>query len=390
MRHSFHYRARGGSLVKKAIRWGIWGTGHIAHKVASDFCLASGGVLHAAASRTEEQARRFATQHGAAKWYGGLNSLLNDAEVDAVYVATPNQRHAEDSIACMEAGKAVLCEKPFALNLRQAQRMVDAARLQKVFCMEAMWTRFIPAVVEAKRRIDAGDIGPIRMIQGNFGHPMPDRPGSRVFDIELGGGALLDLGVYPISLAQHLLGAAHSIKGTGTLAATGVDEQSSYQLLFANGALAHLWASLRVRGTDEAVIFGERGSLRLCEPFYRADRFVLRSHGLQQAATHEGPSPDATGIKRAVAALRTAPAAQSLRRRLSPLLALLRRGHMHAYPFAGNGYQFEVMEVNRCLLEQRTESAIMPLDDSLEVMRIMDALRAQWGLVYPQEKATGG
>ena len=137
------------------IRWGIWGTGVIAHQVASDFRLVSGAVLHAVASRTVERAGQFASRHGIARSYGGLEPLLSDAEVDVVYVATPNYRHAEDCLACIQAGKAVLCEKPFALNLAEARQIVDAAQQRKVFCMEAMWMRFIPAVMEAKRLIDA-------------------------------------------------------------------------------------------------------------------------------------------------------------------------------------------------------------------------------------------
>src|SRR5450631_2072978 len=174
--------------MNSAIRWGIWGTGAIAHSVASDFQLADGGLLHAVASRTKEHAKAFAFEHGVARWGEGLDFLLKDTEVDVVYVATPNQCHFEDCIACIRAGKAVLCEKPFALNLPQAQLIADAARLHKVFCMEAMWTRFIPAVREAKRCIDAGQFGPLRLIQGNFAYPASKGSDTRLFDIKLGGG----------------------------------------------------------------------------------------------------------------------------------------------------------------------------------------------------------
>ena len=372
--------------MNKSIRWGIWGTGTIARAVASDFCLASGAVLHAVASRTEERAGRFAAQHGAARWYGGLAPLLDDAEVDVVYVATPNHCHVDDCIACMEAGKAVLVEKPFALNLTQAERMVDAARRCRVFCMEAMWTRFIPAVMEAKRRIDAGAIGAVRLIQGNFAFPAPPGSNSRLFDIEMGGGVLLDLGVYLISLVQHLLGVPQSVHGATRLGTTGVDEQSAFQLLYPNGALASLAASLQVRGTNDVVILGERGALHLCEPFYCAHRFILRSCAPPQAVQRQDPSSP-TGVRKIMEAIRRAPAMKSLRRRLTAPLTILQRGRVQNLPFAGNGYQFELMEVNRCLREQRTESAIMPLHESLEVMRTMDTLRAQWDLVYPQEKS---
>jgi len=335
--------------MNQAIRWGIWGTGHIAHKVAGDFPLAEGSVLHAVASRTGERARLFAAEVGAAKWHEGLGPLLRDAEVDAVYIATPHPLHLDDCLACIEAGKAVLCEKPFALNEGQARRMIDAARSRGVFCMEAMWTRFLPAVVEAKRLIDAGGLGSVRMIQGNFAHPAAEDADSRLFALGMGGGALLDIGVYVISLAQHLLGEPKAVCGTALIGATGVDVQSAYQLAFPGGAIADLAASLQVLGNNEFVVLGTSGLLRLCGPFYAAQRLGIEAHDNRRVVENT----------------------------------------VRTLPFAGNGYQFQLMEVNRCLREGRTESAIMPWNDTLEVMRTMDSLRSQWGLVYPQEQTAG-
>jgi predicted dehydrogenase len=366
--------------LNRLIRWGIWGTGNVAHLVASDFRLVSEAVLHAVASRTVERAQRFAARHGVARCYVGLEALLNDAEVDVVYIATPNYRHVDDCLACIKAGKPVLCEKPFALNLSQAQQIVDAARRHKVFCMEAMWTRFIPAVIEAKRCVESGAIGSIRMIQGNFAYPVPSGCDGRFFDPELGGGALLDRGVYLISLAQQLLGVPQSIRGSACLGATGADEQSAYQFVYACGALADMAASLRVRGTNEVIVFGERGLVRLCEPFYRADRLVLQSFACPRAVAQEDSLSRGQGARRIVGAVRDAPATKLFWRRLSPLLTVLSRGRVRTFPFAGNGYQFELRHVDDCLRERHTESAIMPLKDSLDVMRTMDALRSQMGL----------
>jgi len=370
--------------MRSPIRWGIWGTGAVARLVANDFQLARGAVLHAVASRTVERAREFASEFGAEKWYEGLSSLLKDTEVDVVYVATPNHRHLEDCLACIQAGKPVVCEKPFALNRAQAELIANAARKHKVFCMEAMWTRFTPAIMEAKRCIDAGEIGRVRFIQGNFAYPASMGRDSRLFNIDAGGGALLDRGVYLISLAQLLLGTPDSIRGTAALGTTGVDEQSSYQLAFAGGAIANLAASLLVRGTNEMVICGDRGMLRICDPFYCAHRLVLEPHSHE--AMTQGNSTYSQGVlRRLVARLRREPALKSLRRRLGPLLYLLQRRRVRTYPLAGNGYQFELIEVNRCLHEGLTESPMMTLGHSLEVMRTMDTLRSQWGLVYPQE-----
>ena len=372
--------------MESMIRWGFWGTGAIAHQVASDFQLAKGSLLHAVASRTGERARKFASDHGIEKSYEGLESLLEDTDVEVVYIATPNHCHLEDCLACIRAGKAVLCEKPFALNKKQAQIIADEAQLHKVFCMEAMWTRFIPAVIEAKRLIDSGGIGPVHFIQGNFSYPTARASENRLFDIQMGGGVLLDRGVYLVSLVQHLLGTPKVIRGTAVLGATGVDEQSTYQLVFGGDAIADLAASLLVRGTNDFLICAERGSLRLCEPFYCADRYEVRSLGSREA-TQKASTQSQLGVRGIVKQLRNNPTAKLLRRRLSPLLGVLHRKRARSFAFAGNGYQFQLMEVNRCLREGRTESAIMPLSDSLEVMELMDTLRSQWNLVYPQELA---
>ena len=369
--------------MERAVRWGIWGTGSIAHEVARDFRLAKCGVLHAVASRTGQHAKQFASEHSIAKWHGGLQSLLEDPEIDVIYVATPNHCHVADCLACINAGKAVLCEKPLALNLEQAHSIANAARLQKVFCMEAMWTRFIPAVREVKRRIDSNEIGSPRLMQGNFAYIADRTRDRRLFDDEMGGGALLDRGVYLISLAQHLLGSPDQICGVATIGATGVDEQSSYQLVF-GGALADLAASLTTRGSNDLVISGDRGSFRFPEPFFCADRYQFRSfpsgetHGSKLTNGHDGPG----GLLRR---LRNSPAAKLVWRRLKPLAGLYRRGD-RVLPFPGSGYQFELMEVNRCIRENLMESSTMPLSDSLEVMKIMDTLRLRWNLVCLQER----
>ncbi len=355
----------------QVIRWGIWGTGAIAHALAGDMKLAGGAMLQAVASRTGDRARRFASHYGAVKSYAGIDPLLNDPEVDAIYIATPNHRHMDDSLACIQAAKAVLCEKPFALNLAQAERIASAARQRKVFCMEAMWTRFIPAVIEAKRAIDSGAIGPIRLMQGNFAYPIAPTPEANILNRELGGGALLDRGVYLVSLAQHLLGAPVSVRASACFGPTGVDEQSAYQLVFTSGALADFAASLRTRGTNEAVISGDHGVLRLCEPFYRTHRLITRTFAQPAPSSGGDGEPQPAGFLRGVI---QSPAATSLRRRLSPVLDVLQRGRVQSFPFPGNGYQFQIQHVSDCLRQQRTESPIMPLNDSLEVMRIMDLL----------------
>jgi len=356
----------------KPIRWGIWGAGSISHQLAADFPLIKGAVLHAVASRTEERARQFAARHRITKFYSSLEALLNDPDVDGVYIATPNHLHMRDSVACLAAGKAVLCEKPFALDLHQARKIVAAAGSARTFCMEAMWTRFIPAVIHAKRAIDSGMIGPIRLMQGDFAYPAP--ASSRAFTKEQGGGALLDRGVYLVSLAQHLLGRARTAQALASIGPSGVDEQSSYQLQYANGALANFTASLCTRGTNEFIVSGERGVVRFCDPFYRAHRILTQSF----AQSAEGSGGNGGGI-------RHSPAAQLMKRRLSGLLGALTSARGELFAFPGNGYQFELQHASDCLRQGLLESPIMPLDDSLEVMRVLDLLHAQ---IARQESST--
>lgn len=364
------------------VGWGIWGAGAIAHQVAADFPLVGAARLEAVASRTLAHAQQFALAHHVPRSSEGLDSLLSDPRVDVIYIATPHTRHAEDALACILAGKAVLCEKPFTVNAEQAEQVVNEARVQSVFCMEAMWTRFIPAVVAARDHIRGGKLGSVRLIQGNFAYPAAFDSNSRLFDLALAGGALLDRGVYLMSLCEHLLGAPLTVHGSAMLGTTGVDENSTYHLTHQNGSLANLSASIRVQGSNDFQVFGERGSLRLVEPFYRSHRLELSTLSTPGAGSDRATSDGiASRIK---GALRQSATLKGLRRRGHWLEQLRPRSGV-SLPFPGNGYQFEIAEVTRCLQQGLLESPTMPLDESINVMRTMDTLRKQWGLVYPQE-----
>lgn len=364
------------------VGWGIWGAGAIAHEVASDFPLVSGARLRAVASRTLAHAQQFALRHGVRHSAAGLDSLLSDTSIDVIYIATPHTFHADDALACIQAGKAVLCEKPFTVNAAQAERVVNAARERGVFCMEAMWTRFVPAVVAARDHIRSGRLGPVRLVQGNFAYPAAFEPNGRLFDRALAGGTLLDRGVYLVSMCEYLLGTPLSVHGTAMIGSSGVDESSTYHLTHQDGSLANLSSSIRVRGSNDFQVFGERSSLRLAEPFYRAHRLEL------SAVSAPSPAPaDATSKGMAAQikdALRGSASLKGLRRKafwpgqLKPKSGI-------SLPFPGNGYQFEIAEVTRCLQQGLLESPLMLLNESINVMRTMDTLRKQWGLVYPQE-----
>ncbi len=361
----------------RVVRFGFWGTGTVARDVALDFSLLPNAELRAVASRTPGNARIFAARFGIPRSYDGLDALLDDSDVDVIYVSTPHHCHADDSLRCIDAGKGVLCEKPFALNAVEGERVVAAARARKVFVMEAMWMRFIPAIVETKRRVQAGELGRIRFMQANFAYPVRHDSQHRLFSPRHGGGALLDRGVYPVSLACHLLGVPQSIHGCATFGESGVDEQSSYQLVCPDGAIADLSASLRVLGTNEAVVMGELGQIRLHAPFYRAHRLSVQRVALPQVSSPDTHTPSNL-VHRLKNALKRSPAMHRLRRQLDPLRAAVDAVRSRTLAFPGNGYQFEVAEVVRCVQEGRTESTVMPLDDSLAVLRILDELRSQW------------
>jgi predicted dehydrogenase len=336
------------------LRFGFWGAGAVAARVAADLRLVGGARLHAVASRSLEAARALAARHAVERSGAGLEFLLRDAEVDIVYIATPRSCHAADAIACLDAGKAVLCEKPFALNAREAESMAAAARRSGRFCMEAMWTRFVPAVVEATAAVRAGRLGRIALMQGDFAYPLAPVDRAR------SGGALLDRGVYLVSLAQHWLGSS------------GVDEQCAMSLGWgtaADGADASLAAGLRVRGRNELWLAGEHATLRLPAPFYRAHRLEWR----ETAVPSNGRSRVAAEGWRA--RLRDAPWLWHWRRRLG-LAESLTSGAMSRFDFAGHGYQFQLAEVLHCMRAGLAESPVMPLHDSVAVLRTLDRIAA--------------
>lgn len=374
----------------RTIRWGILGTGYISRAFAEGLRPLPGAQLVAIASRTLSSAQQFAREFGIAKAYGSYGELVQDAEVDVVYIGTPNSRHRDDCLLCLGAGKPVLCEKPFALNAREASEVIEFARKQHLFCMEAMWMRFLPLVQRVRQMVQSGAIGEVCTLTAEFGYPAAFDPSSRLFNRELGGGALLDRGVYPLSLAYFLLGEPESVVSQAAIATTGVDEQSSYLLKYAGGQLAMLSANLRTYASNEAVITGTRGQIRIHAPFYKPHQlsvttFAAAGDGSSQASGGNRPS----SLKQTVA---SAVQDNSLLQRLylqfgDPFLKRLRQPTKTILePYAGNGYGYEATEVMRCLRSGEIESRIMPLDETLAIQKTMDEMRRQWGLAYPQDE----
>jgi predicted dehydrogenase len=329
------------SQTARPVRWGILGTGKIAVLFATGLQSVQDAEIAAVGSRTQEAADAFGDRFAIPHRHGSYTALAADPDVDVIYVATPHTLHAENSLLCLGAGKAVLCEKPFALNTQQAEKVIDFARGRGLFLMEAMWSRYYPAMVRVRELLAAGAIGEPLLLSADLGFRSQVNPASRLYDPALGGGALLDVGVYPVSLASMVFGAPADVTSRGHLGTTSVDEQGGIILGYTGGRLAILYASIRATTPHEATIMGTEGRLRIGLDWHKPDRVTITRPGQPDETTH--------------------------------------------LPFDGNGYNYEAAEVNACLRAGRTESAVMPLDETLAIMRTLDEIRSQWGLRYPGE-----
>jgi len=322
------------------VRWGILGCGNIARKFAEGLKAVDDAELVACGSRTQDNADAFGEQFDVPRRHAGYDALAADKGVDAIYVATPHVLHKDNTMLCLKHGKAVLCEKPFAINAAQAREAIDLARSKKRFLMEAMWTRFLPVMCKVRELLSDGAVGDVRMVTADFAFRAGWNPEGRLLNPALGGGGLLDVGVYTISFAHMVLGRPTKITGAAEIGQTGVDEQAAMVLSYDTGHIALLACGVRTGTPHNACIFGTEGSIHI-PAFWHATELTLTRYG-------EDP------------------------KLIKP-------------EFQGNGYNYQVEEVHRCLHEGKTESTVMPLDETIAVMETMDALRAQWGLKYPME-----
>lgn len=330
--------------MMQKIKWAILGCGRIAGKFASDLRLVEDAELLAVASRDLDKAKAFAKEHQAGKVYGSYEALVKDPEVDIIYVATPHSHHHEHTLLCLKHHKAVLCEKAFAINSRQVREMVTEARNRKVFLMEALWTKFLPHYNKVINMIREGKLGTLRSIQVNFGFMPPQPPAQRIFDPALGGGTLLDIGIYNVFLVQSILGKPDGIQALMTPASTGVDDQLAIQFQYRNGALAQLLSSFSSNLSTDANIAGTGGRIRLTTRFYE-------------------PSATIEYYPERVDSLQVIPFEKS----------------------PGWGYHYQVRHVHTCLRQGLTESPVMTLQDSLDLMETMDKIREKAGLRYPAD-----
>jgi len=325
----------------EVIRWGILGPGSIAHRFAEGLSVIPDAELVAVGSRSSERADVFADKFDIPKRHGSYADLANDPDVDAIYVSTPHPFHKEYSILCLKAGKSVLCEKPMAINAQQAKEMIDCARAEKKFLMEAIWTRFLPVIVKVREWVAEGAIGEPRMLTADFGFRSGWNPQGRLMNPEMAGGGLLDVGVYTVAMAYMVFGKPSRIVSMAHIGETGVDEQAAMVLGYDAGQLALLSCAIRTNTPQDARIMGTEGSIHI-PGFWHSTSATLHAAGKEpvQAGTS----------------------------------------------FEGNGYNYEAVEVMRCLREGKLESDVMPLDESLSIAETMDQMRAKWGLKYPMEK----
>jgi predicted dehydrogenase len=329
--------------VADRIRWGIAGTGGIAADFAEDLKLLPDAEIVAVGSRSQAAADAFAERFGIAHRHVGYPSLAADPEVDAIYVATPHTAHCEAALAAIEGGKVVLVEKPFTVNAAEAERMIVAARTAGTFLMEAMWVRFLPHLTHVRQLLADGRIGEIRSVLADRGELLSTDPLHRINNPSLGGGALLDLGIYPVSFASMATGGRQPerVEAVARMTETGVDAHASMLFVYPGGAHGVISTSLDARSANTAAINGTEGRIVIPQPWGRTSPVgLIMNDGTSQVTT---------------------------------------------LPHEGHGLRHQAAEVGRALRAGETESPVVPLDETLAVMRTLDLVRERIGLVYPGE-----
>lgn len=324
--------------MENAIKWGILGPGNIAGKFAAAIRHVEGSEVYAVASREREKAEAFAAKYDARVIYDNYEELAADNQVDVIYVATPHAFHCEQSIMCLRHKKPVVCEKPMALDLHQVTRMVDAARTNQVYLLEGMWSRFMPATQKMLELVKDDVIGPVQYLRADFGFNAPFDPEGRLYDLKLGGGSLLDVGIYPLFLTTLLLGEPERVQSIGKLSETGADEYCSMLFQYAGGEIANIFSSITIKTSLTAEIAGPKGRIFLDAPFYKSNLLRLE---LNNGETQQ-----------------------------------------FEFPHELNGFEFEVREVMKNLRAGELECPLLPLDFSMRMARIMDTVRGQIGVEY--------
>lgn len=323
-------------------RWGILGTGRIANEFAEGLSAVESAELVAVGSRSQTSADRFGDKWQVARCHPCYDALAMDEDVDIIYISTPHTFHRDNAMCCLKAGRNVLCEKPFSINAEESAELINFARASDLFIMEAMWTRYLPLYVKLREILAEGRIGDPRLMHATFGFHRTFDPQDRLFNPELGGGALLDIGVYVVSLASMVFGEAETVGGHAHLGRSGVDESNAIILGYPDGEIASLTSTITGNTAQDASIIGTKGTIHIDGPFWRGSAMRIRMNDREEEELIECPQ-------------------------------------------VGNGYNYEAVEAGECLRLGKLESDIMPLDETFSIMETLDELRSLWGLRYPGE-----
>lgn len=324
---------------KVKIKWGIIGLGNIAHQFACELLIVEGAEITAVASRSLDKAMKFAELYNCKKAYGNYEDIIKDDSIDILYIATPHNSHAKITIEALKNNKHVLCEKPIALNYNDSLKMIEASRKYNKFFMEGFWTRFNPSFQEAFAKIKKGEIGDVKYINADFAFCVEKLEGNRMTDMKLGGGALLDIGVYPLFLTYMMLGIPDKILAISNFHKTGADMQTSMILQYDN-AQAILHSSFLSSSEMKATINGTQGSIILNPIWHMTESYTLIKNNKKKN---------------------------------------------FKLPTKGIGYTYEIEECHKCINENKIESNLWPHKNSLDLIKMVDEVRNQIGLNFPSE-----
>ncbi|MFK7807433.1 MAG: Gfo/Idh/MocA family protein [Saprospiraceae bacterium] len=326
--------------MAKVFNWGIIGLGKIAHRFADDLLLTPGARLHGVVSSSTDRAREFANKYKVPHAYGNYGEIVNIPNLDAVYIASSHTSHCAHTLLCLKNNIPVLCEKPFAMNAVEVDQMIGLAQQKQTFLMEAMWTRFLPTTIKVLEMIEEGMIGEVLSVKADFGFQAPFLPERRLFNQDLGGGALLDVGIYPVFLSLLLLGKPDAVKAMANIGPTNVDENCGIMLSYQEQKMAMLYSSIIADTPTEAYVFGEKGCIRINRRWHEATSITVMLHG-------KDPKD-------------------------------------YFFEFNSTGYRYEAEEVMRCVRENKMESDILPLGFSRDLMELLDRIRLEAGIFYPR------
>lgn len=322
------------------IKWGIIAPGTIANAFAKEINNSQDGKLVAVYGRNLDKAKRFSEKYNIDNYYSDINEFLNDDNIDAVYIATPHNYHMEYAIKCIRAKKHILCEKPFSYNYKTSKEVLELAKENNIFIMEALWTLFLPAIKQAKKWIEENKIGKVKLITANFGFKSEEDINSRLYNPNLAGGALLDVGIYPILFSNYIIGDKPiEIKANATMTRTNVDETDAISFKYTDGEVASLTCSISTETDNTAVIYGEKGKI-VIPTFWMAKEAYLYSENNEEKFKDE---------------------------------------------YNEAGYKYEIIEANRCISDKKLESNVASHNLTLDLAAIMDEIREQIALVYPFE-----